>query len=91
VDHKTPRTTIILIESEAPVSLKTYLTGKHCVYADSCVYMVIVLGCYRSHRVYKCVYMYIIKVLGEDKTADTYCGGVWYSVIEEHDTVRGRD
>ena len=38
--------------------------------------MVIVLGCYRSHRVYKCVYMYIIKVLGEDKTADTYCGGV---------------
>jgi len=34
--------------------------------------------------------MYIIKVLSQDNTADTHCGGVQYSAIEEHDTVRGR-
>jgi len=33
------------------------------VYTDSCVYRVIVLGCYRSHGVYICVHMYIIEVL----------------------------
>jgi len=35
--------------------------------------------------------MYIIKVLGEDNTADAHCEVVQYSAIEEHDTVRGRD
>ena len=49
VDHKTPSAIVILIESQAPVSIKANLTGKHCVYTDSCVYRVIVLGCYRSH------------------------------------------
>jgi len=55
--------TVISIESEAPVLLKTNLTGKHCVYTDSCVYRVIVLGCCRSHWVYICVHMYIFEVL----------------------------
>jgi len=35
--------------------------------------------------------MYIIKVLGEDNTAETHCGGIKYRAIEEHDTVQGRD
>jgi len=35
--------------------------------------------------------MYITQVLGEDNTAVTHCGGVQYSAIDEHDTVRGRD
>ena len=48
VDHKAQNATVILMESEAPVFLKTNLTGKHCVYLDSCVYRFIVLGCYRS-------------------------------------------
>jgi len=66
VNHTSPSATIILIdsESEAPVFLKANLTGKHCVYTDSWVYRVIVLGCYRSHWVYICVHVYIIEVLG---------------------------
>jgi len=87
VDYKIPLATIILIESEAPVSPEATLTGKHCVYIDSCVYRVIVLGFYRSHWVYICVYMYIIKVLSESNTAE----GVQYGAIEEHNTVRGKD
>jgi len=35
--------------------------------------------------------MYIIKVLGEDNTADAHGEVVQYSAIEEHDTVRVRD
>jgi len=64
VNHKSRGTTVILIESEAPVFLKANLTGKHRVYTDSCVYRVIVLGCYRSHWVYLCLHVYIIQVLG---------------------------
>ena len=37
VDQKTPSITVILIENEAPVSLTANLTGKLCVYTDSCV------------------------------------------------------
>ena len=37
VGQKTPGITVILIENEAPVSLTANLTGKLCVYTDSCV------------------------------------------------------
>jgi len=40
---KTSSATVISIENEAPVLLEANLTGKHCVYTDSCVYRVIVL------------------------------------------------
>jgi len=85
VKHKSPSTTVILIASEALVFLKVNLTRKHCVYTDSCVYRVIVLGCYKSHGVYICVHVYIS--VGMDNTIETHCGGLKYRLIEEHDIV----